>query len=80
MPPPEPRSSTVSPSCISATATGFPQPRLAATALSGSAGALAGCVETLAEECRRLLAAAADALAVAAAPAALARGSVAASA
>ena len=35
MPPPEPRSRTVSPGRRSATATGFPQPRLAETALSG---------------------------------------------
>src|ERR1700756_2143373 len=36
MPPPEPRSSTVSPGCNWATATGLPQPRLARTAPSGS--------------------------------------------
>src|SRR5215469_5104111 len=36
MPPPEPRSSTRSPSCRSATAIGLPQPRLARTASSGS--------------------------------------------
>src|SRR5215212_6048348 len=36
MPPPEPRSKTVSPWCSSATAVGLPQPRLASTALSGS--------------------------------------------
>src|SRR5215216_4301054 len=36
MPPPEPRSSTVSPTCSSATAVGLPQPRLASTAVSGS--------------------------------------------
>src|SRR6516165_7060158 len=36
MPPPEPRSSTRSPSFRSATASGFPQPRLAATASAGS--------------------------------------------
>ena len=35
MPPPEPRSSTVSPGRRSATATGLPQPRLARTAASG---------------------------------------------
>src|SRR5215471_15857764 len=36
MPPPDPRSRTLSPSCRSATASGFPQPRLASTASSGS--------------------------------------------
>ena len=36
MPPPEPRSRTVSPSRSSATAVGLPQPRLARTAASGS--------------------------------------------
>src|ERR1700761_2275846 len=36
MPPPEPRSRTVSPSCRSAMASGLPQPRLAATASPGS--------------------------------------------
>src|SRR5215217_1442994 len=36
MPPPEPRSSTVSPWCRSATAVGVPQPRLASRAASGS--------------------------------------------
>src|SRR3954471_15197140 len=36
MPPPEPRSSTVSPGLRSATATGFPHPRLAARASAGS--------------------------------------------
>ncbi len=36
IPPPEPRSSTVSPSCNSATAVGLPHPRLASTAASGS--------------------------------------------
>ena len=36
MPPPEPKSSTVSPSCSSATAVGLPQPRLASSAVSGS--------------------------------------------
>src|SRR5215469_9372640 len=36
MPPPDPRSKTFSPSCRSATASGFPQPRLASTASSGS--------------------------------------------
>src|SRR5215472_5298738 len=36
MPPPDPRSKTFSPSCRFATASGFPQPRLASTASSGS--------------------------------------------
>src|SRR6478735_5080355 len=36
MPPPDPRSSTVSPSWRSATAVGLPQPRDASTAASGS--------------------------------------------
>ena len=36
MPPPEPRSSTRSPSRSSATAVGLPQPREASTAASGS--------------------------------------------
>src|SRR5439155_836419 len=36
IPPPEPRSSTTSPSCSSATATGFPQPRDASAAASGT--------------------------------------------
>ena len=50
MPPPEPRSSTVSPSWRSATAVGLPQPRLAVVAAPGSAAALLGVVERLAEE------------------------------
>src|ERR1700730_16703166 len=37
MPPPQPRSSTVSPGRRSATATGLPQPRLTRTAPSGMA-------------------------------------------
>ena len=36
IPPPEPRSSTVSPACSSASAVGFPQPSDAATAFSGN--------------------------------------------
>src|SRR5262245_63855889 len=36
MPPPEPRSSTVSPGLNSATISGLPQPRLASNAASGS--------------------------------------------
>ena len=39
MPPPEPRSSTVSPGRRSATAVGLPHPRLARTAASGSSSA-----------------------------------------
>ena len=74
MPPPEPRSRTVSPSRSSATASGLPQPRLAATASSGSAARSSARVEALAEEGRRLLAATADALAVA--PAATSRREV----
>src|SRR5262245_12489904 len=36
MPPPEPKSSTVSPGCSCASAVGFPQPSDAATAFSGT--------------------------------------------
>ena len=49
MPPPEPRSSTVSPSCRSATAVGLPQPSEASAAASGELAALLGVVQRFAE-------------------------------
>src|SRR5216684_2476597 len=42
MPPPEPRSSTTSPACRSASAVGLPQPREASTAWGGSTAVSAG--------------------------------------
>ena len=49
MPPPEPRSSTVSPSCRSATAVGLPQPSEASDGRVGQLAALLCVVERLAE-------------------------------